>query len=53
MAVLSELYFKTADTDWTYDGQQGSYRKLKGLFLFLPLTSQESILSSNRIHWAI
>lgn len=23
MAVLSELYFKTADTDWTYDGQQG------------------------------
>lgn len=23
MACLSEVYFRTADTDWTYDGQEG------------------------------
>lgn len=26
MAVLSEIYFTTADTDWSYDGQEGVYR---------------------------
>lgn len=23
MACLSEIYFRTADRDWTYDGQEG------------------------------
>ena len=23
MATLSEIYFTTADKDWTYDGQEG------------------------------
>lgn len=26
MACLSEIYFRTADRDWTYDGQDGERR---------------------------
>lgn len=25
MATLSEIYFSTVDTDWSYDGQEGTY----------------------------
>lgn len=30
MACLSEQYFRTVDTDWTYDGQSGEHQSRYG-----------------------
>ncbi len=45
MATLSEIYFNTVDTDWSYDGQEGAY-----LVLFLHIEPFMTVFRAELAH---
>lgn len=43
MACLSELFFTTVDTDWSYDGQEGSPPQFRLRLMHSDFTRNEQI----------